>query len=331
MVILYHVFEKKQRILKSLPIYDRVCSGDFMKKRLEGSILLLLTTTIWGFAFVAQSVGMDKIGPFTFQAVRCLLAVLFLAPCSLIFDKLGKRSFRDSMTRWRDPKLWKTGLICGLALFVAASLQQVGLVYTDAGKAGFITAMYIVLVPILGIFLKQKLPKTAIPSVAIAVIGLYLLSCMGVSEVNRGDIYLMLSALAFAVQIQCIGQLAQDMDGLRLNCVQCLIVSLLSAVFMGATETVIAGDILACWTSLLFAGILSMGVAYTMQIVAQKVLEPTTASLIMSLESVFAAIGGWAILHEQMTRWELLGASLVFGAVLLSQVPEGLFKVKTSG
>ena len=128
-----------------------------------------------------------------------------------------------------------------------------------------------------------------------------------------------------------IGQLAQDMDGLRLNCVQCLIVSLLSAVFMGATETVIAGDILACWTSLLFAGILSMGVAYTMQIVAQKVLEPTTASLIMSLESVFAAIGGWAILHEQMTRWELLGASLVFGAVLLSQVPEGLFKVKTSG
>lgn len=298
------------------------------KKQIQGSISLTLTTVIWGFAFVAQSVGMDKIGPFTFQTVRCALAVLFLVPCAFVMDRIGKRSFRESVGKWRDPRLWKTGIICGLALFVAASLQQIGLVYTDASKAGFITAMYIVLVPILGLFLGQKPPKTAAVSVILAVIGLYLLSCMGASGINKGDLFLMGCALAFAVQIQCIDHLAGEMDGLRLNCVQSIVVSVLSAVFMAATETVVAADILDCWFSLAFAGILSMGVAYTMQIVGQKVLEPTTASLIMSLESVFAAIGGWAILLERMSGWEMLGAGLVFAAVILSQIPEEFFRKK---
>ena len=292
-----------------------------MRKKLSGSIPLLLATIIWGFAFIAQSVGMEKIGPFTFQTVRCVLAVLFLFPCCTLLE-LGKHvSAGESMKKWRDPTLWKAGIICGGALFVAASLQQIGLVYTDAGKAGFITAMYIVLVPVLGLFLKRKPPKTAFFSVALAVLGLYLLCCMGVTEINKGDLFLMGCALAFAVQITCIDRLAGSLDGLRLNCVQSLVVAALSVPFVILTESVNFGDILSCWFPLVFAGVLSMGVAYTLQIVGQKRLEPTTAALIMSLESVFAAIGGWLILKETMSPWEMLGCVLVFGAVILSQVP----------
>lgn len=284
---------------------------------------LLSATVIWGFAFIAQSVGMDLIGPFTFQAVRCLLAVIFLVVCSFVLD-LGKCSFSESVKKWKNPVLWKTGLICGCALFVAASLQQVGLVYTEAGKAGFITAMYIVLVPILGLLLGQKVPKTAFFSVALAVVGLYLLSCVGAGQINRGDLLLMGCALAFAVQITCVDRLAGGLDGLRLNCVQSLVVAVLSIPFMATTESVNMGNLLSCWGPLLFAGVLSMGVAYSLQIVGQKSLEPTTASLIMSLESVFAALGGWWLLGETMTSWELLGCALVFLAVLIAQAPASL-------
>ena len=165
------------------------------KNRVRGSLSLLLGTTIWGFSFIAQSVGMDHIGPFTFQAARCLLAVLFLIPCAFVLD-IGKCSFRESAAKWKNPALWRVGLICGCALFVASSLQQIGIVYTDAGKAGFITAMYIVLVPVLGLFLGKKPSRTTVFSVALAVVGLYLLSCMGVSQINKGDLYLMGCALA---------------------------------------------------------------------------------------------------------------------------------------
>lgn len=291
-----------------------------MKKQLQGSLCLLFGTVIWGSAFIAQSVGMDHIGPFTFQAIRCALAVLFLIPAAFLFD-IGKGSFHDSVARWKNPRLWKAGLICGAALFVAASLQQIGLVYTDAGKAGFITAMYIVLVPILGLFLHKKPPKTAVFSVLLAVIGLYLLSCFGVTNINKGDILLLGCALAFSVQITFIDRFAGEVDGLRLNCIQSLVVTVLSVPFMLFTETVEMHSILACWTSIAFAGIMSMGVAYTLQIIGQKDLEPTTASLIMSLESVFAALGGWLVLHETMTAWELVGCAMVFSAVIISQLP----------
>ena len=300
-----------------------------MNKQLRGSISLLTATVIWGFAFIAQSVGMDLIGPFTFQFIRCVLAVLFLIPCSFLLD-LGKCSIRESADKWKDPQLWKTGLICGGALFIAASLQQVGLQYTDAGKAGFITAMYIVLVPILGLFLKRKPPKSAFISVLLAVIGLYLLSCMGVTKVNKGDLLVLGCAVAFAVQITCIDLLAADVDGFRLNCVQSMIVAVLSAPCMVLTETVDLGNILSCWGPLLFAGVLSMGIAYSFQIVGQKDLEPTAASLIMSLESVFAVLGGWWLLGERMTAWELTGCVLVFAAVVISQLPEKKPKKETA-
>ena len=192
---------------------------------------------------------------------------------------------------------------------------------TDAGKAGFITAMYIVLVPILGLFVGQRPGISAVVSVLLAVGGLYLLSCMNASGINKGDILLMGCALAFAVQIRCVDRFAGSVDGVRLNCVQSLVVSALSVPFALLTEESSFGSIIACWPSLLFAGVLSMGVAYSLQIVGQKHLEPTSASLIMSLESVFAALGGWLVLHEVMTGWELLGCGLVLIAVVISQLP----------
>ena len=299
-----------------------------MKKQIKGSLGLLLCTTIWGFAFIAQSVGMDKIGPFTFQAVRCALAVLFLIPCSFLME-LKSCNVQESAKKWKNPTLWKVGLICGCALFVATSLQQVGLVYTDAGKAGFLTAMYIVWVPVLGIFLGKNPPFTIVFSVVMAVIGLYLLSCVGVTQINKGDLFITGCALAFAVQITCIDRFAGELDGLRLNCVQALVVTVLSIPFVLMTETVDWGNVLACWKPLCFAGILSMGVAYTMQVVGQRSLEPTAASLIMSLESVFAVLGGWWLLGETMTTWEITGCVLVFAAVILSQLPASLFQKRT--
>lgn len=291
-----------------------------MKNKTAGTISLLLATVIWGFAFIAQSVGMDHIGPFTFQSVRCALAVAFLFPFSFLTGRKSS-SFSASINKWKDPTLWKAGCICGCALFAAASLQQVGLVSTDAGKAGFITAMYIVLVPILGLFLGQKPSAGAIVSVLLAVVGLYLLSCMGSSGINRGDLLIMGCALAFAVQIRCIDRFAGSIDGIQLNCVQSLVVTVLSIPFALLTETIDFSQIWACRSSLLFAGVLSMGVAYSLQIIGQKHLEPTPASLIMSLESVFAVLGGWLILHETMTPWETIGCCLVFCAVILSQLP----------
>lgn len=290
-----------------------------MKNKFQGIISLLGATLIWGSAFIAQSVGMELIGPFTFQTVRCGLAVLFLIPLTLLFDKGNLRLWK---AKWMDKRLWKGGLICGLALFAAASMQQVGLVYTDAGKAGFITAMYIVLVPVLGLFLKRKPPKSALFSVILAVVGLYLLSCMGVSRINLGDILLMGCALGYAVQITCVDSVAEGLDGMRLNCVQALVTTVLSVPFMLFTEEVNSANVLACWLPLCYAGVLSMGVAYTLQIVGQKHLEATTAALIMSLESVIAALCGWLILKETMTTTELLGCGLVFAAVILSQLPE---------
>lgn len=291
----------------------------YMNKQMRGTIALLCGTSIWGLAFIAQSVGMDLIGPFTFQAIRCGLAVGFLFLLTLVFDhKIG---VSKSLSKWKNKRLWIAGGVCGSALFIAASLQQVGLIYTDPGKAGFLTAMYIVLVPMLGIFVHRKPGLNAVFSVALALVGLYLLSFMGVAEINIGDLLLIGCALAFAVQILLIDNFAQDLDGLRLNCVQALVVALLSLPWMLLKEEPNLGNILACWLPLGFAGILSMGVAYSLQIVGQRNLEPTTASLIMSLESVFAALGGWLILHNTMTGRELLGCGLVFAGVIVSQLP----------
>lgn len=291
-----------------------------MKKKLKGSILLVLATVIWGSAFVSQRVGMDHIGPFTFQAVRCTMAVLALLPVILIADRF-KKDGKNFFSRWADPKLWKAGILCGIPLFLACNLQQVGLVDIDAGKSGFLTAMYIVIVPLIAIFLGKK-PTIMVPvSVGLAVAGLYFLSCMGTTTVSLGDLLLLGCALMFAVQITMVDQLAQNLDALRLNTIQAFVCAVLSALVMALTETPTLYGIKACMIPLLHTGVLSMGVAYYFQIIGQQSVESTPATLIMSLESVFSAIFGVMILQESMTGWEILGSVLVFSAVILSQIP----------
>ncbi len=291
-----------------------------MKKQFEGTLALLCGTLIWGMAFVAQSVGMELIGPFTFQAIRCGLGAVFLFLIAPVFD--WKCGLRKSLQKWLNPQLWIGGTICGLALFVATSLQQIGLIYTAPGKAGFLTAMYIVLVPLLGVFVHRKPEINAVFSVVLALGGLYLLSFMDIQEINIGDLFLIGCALAFAVQILLIDRYAPSLDGLRLNCIQALVVSVLSVpgIFFNH-ETIDMANILSCWLPLGFAGILSMGVGYNMQIIGQKRMSPTAASLLMSLESVFAALGGWLLLHDTMTTLELIGCGLVFAGVIVSQLP----------
>ena len=282
--------------------------------------MLLVTTIIWGSAFVAQSVGVDMIEPFTFQTVRSGLAVPFLMLLIWCFDR-SKSKKTSYVQKWSSAKLWKAGIVCGIALYIASGLQQVGLVYTTAGKAGFITAMYIVLVPILGLFLGSRPSLSCWISVAVATVGLYLLSCVGTDSVNLGDLCLIGCALFYAVQITLVDRMAGDLDGLRLNCIQCLVCAVLSAVTMLILETPQWDLVLQCWLPICYAGILSMGVAYSLQILGQQRLAPTPASLIMSLESVFAALSGWLLLQETMTGTELTGCLLVFAAVILSQIP----------
>lgn len=285
------------------------------KEQLKGILQLLFATLIWGCAFVAQSVGMDHLGPMSFQAIRSALAVLALVPVIFLMD----RAPAAFLPRWQDRKLWKTGILCGLSLFVAQGLQQVGLLYTEPGKAGFITAMYIVLVPVLGLFLGRRCGLSVWLSVALAVAGLYLLSCVGVTKINIGDILILGAAAAFAVQIVLIDNLAQQMDGLRLNCIQFLVVTVLSALAAAFTESPTWDGIFTCALPLLYTGVLSSGVAFTLQILGQQHLPPEPASLIMSLESVFAVLAGWVLLGQTLSTTEALGSALVFAGVLLSQ------------
>lgn len=295
-----------------------------MMKQIRGTVMLLFCTVIWGSAFVAQSVGMDHVGPFTFQAVRCFLAVIGLLPVCLIADSF-KKDGRNFFSRWADKKLWKAGLLCGIPLFLACNLQQLGLVDTDAGKSAFLTAMYIVIVPILGIFWKRKPTKMILPCVVLAVAGLYCLSCVGVTTINMGDLLLLGCALAFAVQILMVDTFGLDVDALRLNMIQAFVCAVLSGIVMAFTEKPTWQGVVSSWFPLAYAGVLSMGVAYYFQIIGQKDLDPSAASILFSMESVFAVIFGALFLQETMTKWEWLGCILMFAAVILSQV-----KIKTT-
>lgn len=288
------------------------------KEQFKGILQILLATLIWGCAFVAQSVGMDHLGPMSFQAIRSALAVLALLPVILLMD----RAPAQYIPRWKNKGLWKTGILCGLALFVAQGLQQIGLQYTEPGKAGFITAMYIVLVPVLGLFLGRKCGLRVWISVALAVVGLYLLSCAGVAKVNTGDILILGAAAAFAVQIVLIDNLARQLDGIRLNCIQFLVVAVLSAIAAGFTETPTWQGVIDCALPLLYTGVLSSGAAFTLQILGQQHLPPEPASLLMSLESVFAVLAGWVLLNQTLSLTETLGCILVFAGVILSQTKQ---------
>ena len=292
-----------------------------MKQNLKGISCLLLATLIWGSTFVAQSVGMDYIGPFTFQASRCTLAIIILLPIIAVTDRFKKDS-GSFVSRWKSKKLWKTGLLCGIPLFLACNLQQVGIVDTDAGKTGFLTAMYIVFVPVLGIFFRRKPSRWVPVSVLLGAAGLYCLSCVGVTTISRSDFLLLGCAVMFSLQILFVDIFGGDLDSLRLNWIQSAVCAVLSAVVMFITEEVSWKALVDCWLPICYAGILSMGIAYSLQIVGQKFLAPTPAALIMSLESVFAVLCGCWILGERLTVWETVGCILVFLAVILSQLPD---------
>ena len=293
-----------------------------MNNKIKGIASLLICTVIWGSAFVSQSIGMDHIGPFTFQSVRCFLAVIALLPVIMISDHLKKESKRF-FQKWADKELWKAGILCGIPLFIACNLQQLGIAEdTDPGKSAFLTAMYIVLVPILGIFQGKKLTRWIPLGVLLAVVGLYFLSCVGVTTVSAGDLLLLGCALAFAFQIILIEKYAPSIDALRLNAIQALVCAVASTVAMLFTEKPQLSNILSCTIPLIHAGVFSMGIAYSLQIIGQRYLESTASSLIMSLESGFAVLFGWMIMGKTLTKWEMIGCCLLFAAVILSQLPD---------
>jgi len=301
-----------------------------MKNKFKGLCSLLLCTIIWGSAFVSQSMGMDHIGPFTFQSIRCFMAVIILLPMIMIGDHL-KKDHIGFFEGWKSKGLWKAGILCGIPLFVACNLQQLGIAEdTDPGKSAFLTAMYIVLVPIIGIFQRKKPTKWIALSVLLAVGGLYCLSCVGVTTIKAGDLLLLGCALAFAIQIILIEKYAPGVDALRLNVIQALVCAVLSAVIMMFTEKTDMKSVTACAVPLIHAGVFSMGIAYSLQIVGQKYLESTASSLIMSLETVFAVLFGWLIMHKTLTQWETIGCILMFIAVILSQLPDKFKHAKLS-
>ena len=288
--------------------------------------MLILTALIWGVAFVAQSVG-THIGSFTFNAVRNLIGCIVLLPCIFLLDRIGGRKQEETNQlpeekKKSSRKLLLGGICCGTALAVASSLQQFGLVYTTVGKAGFITALYIVIVPILGIFFRKRVSLLVWLSVLMAVAGMYLLCITEGFSIGTGDLLVLASAFCFSIHILVIDYFARFVDGVRMSCIQFLTCGVLCAIPALIWEQPQVSDIISAWLPILYAGVLSCGVAYTLQIVAQKHTSPVVASLLLSLESVFAVLAGWIILGEQLSPRELIGCALVFCAILLAQLPD---------
>ena len=291
--------------------------------RRKNACMLFLTAFIWGTAFVAQSVGMDYLGPFGFNGIRSLIGGVALLPCIYILEKINKRTAGEEGS---TKTLIAGGLCCGLALFAASSMQQIGIQYTPAGKAGFVTAFYIVLVPVLGMFLGKKTGWKVWLAVAMALAGLYFLCITESFSVGRGDIYVFIGSLLFAVHILIIDYFAPRTDGVKMSCIQFFVAGILSMFPMAAFETTTVEGALRSWGPLLYAGVLSCGVAYTLQIIGQKNMNPTVASLILSLESCISVLAGWVILGERLSVREGLGCVLMFAAIILAQLPEKMGK-----
>ena len=293
-----------------------------MKTKVRNSCLLFLTACIWGSSFVAQSVGMDYIGPYTFNCLRFLIGGLVLLPV-IFFSRHRKKDQKD---RSKDRTLQKKemlcgGIVCGVVLCIASTLQQIGIIYTTAGKAGFLTAMYIVLVPVLGLYLKRKAGLQLWISVGLALLGLYLLCMKGAFSLNGGDVLLILCAVGFSVHIMVVDYFSPKLDGMILSCIQFLVAGLISGIGMLLSEQFDWHMVLLAAKPILYSGVLSCGVGYTLQVIAQKGLNPTVASLLMSLESVVSVIAGFLVLHEVLSGRELLGCVFMFAAVILAQIP----------
>lgn len=293
----------------------------------KNTFLLLLTAFIWGIAFVAQSVGMDYVGPLTFNSVRSIIGALFLIPCIALLDKLKEKENKTADTDIpSEPQDKKTliigGICCGIAIAIASTLQQYGIAHTTVGKAGFITALYIVIVPILGIFFKKKPRLIVWVSVVLALAGLYFLCMTESLSFGIGDTLVLLCAFVFALHILIIDHFSPKVDGVRMSCIQFAIAGIFCGIPALIFERPTLSSLLSAWAPILYAGVLSCGVAYTLQIIAQKDYDPTAAALLLSLESVFSVLAGWVILGQSLSPREIFGCVLVFVAIVLVQLPE---------
>lgn len=299
--------------------------------KVRNSILLVLAALVWGSAFVAQSEGGDAAGPFTFNCIRSLIGAVALIPVIKVIDKV-KPSDRKPQTAAERKRLIKGGVCCGLVLFCASSAQQLGIhMGSSVGKAGFLTACYILLVPVLSLALGKRCGWNIWVGIVIAVAGLYLLCMTGRISFQASDLMLLLCALLFAVHILVIDHFSPLVDGVRMACIQFLtagVVGIIPTVFVevwgdGFSEWAAPLATADAWIPILYAGLLSSGVGYTLQIVAQNGINPTVASMLMSLESVFSVIAGWLVLGESLNARQLTGCALIFAAILLAQVPVG--------
>ena len=291
-----------------------------MSKSLRGSLILLLASIIWGFAFVAQSEGMETTGPFTFQATRMLLAVVVLLPVGAVIHGVKRKKGIKTHNFLSRDLIWRAAL-SGVFLFIAAAFQQVGMQYTSVGHAGFLTALYLLMIPLLGLFFKRRVSFKLWVCIALALGGLWLL-CM-TSEgfaMNKGDLMMLGAALFFSFQIMSLEMLAKDYDGVQYSAIQMLTAGLISLVCMFIFEEPTIAGIWAARGSIAYAGIMSCGVAYTLQIVGQKDTHPTVASILMSLESVFAVLGGALMLSQIPSSNEFIGCGLMLVATILSQI-----------
>ncbi len=285
----------------------------------RADILLMITAAIWGFAFVAQRVGMEYVGPFTFNGVRFGLGSLSLIP--LIWYLRERNNGKD---RWRGTLPFATALgfsaLAGLILFAGASFQQVGIVYTTAGKAGFITGLYVILVPIIGYRWGQRASRGTWVGAVLAVIGLYLLSVTGSFTIAKGDLLVLISALFWAAHVLTIAWLSPRMNPIVLASIQFAVCSMLSMVTAFAIETVALDSILQGIIPILYGGLASVGIAYTLQVVAQRTAHPAHASIILTMEGAFAVLGGWLLLNEVLTMRALTGCALMMAGMVVSQI-----------
>jgi drug/metabolite transporter (DMT)-like permease len=293
---------------------------------LANDSLLLLTAVIWGLAFVAQRMGMDNVGPFTYNALRFALGSLFLVPLILVrrAHAAGARIVeqpRGTPGGSRRMGSLVAGLLAGGVLFIGASLQQIGIVHTTAGKAGFITGLYVVLVPLAGLLWGQRAGWSAWVGALLSVAGLFLLSVTDTFTMERGDLFVLIGAFFWAGHVQIVGWLSPRTDPIRLSCVQFAVCSLASAIGALATEPVSLAGITAAALPILYGGFLSVGIAFTLQVVAQRRAPPAHAAILLSLESVFAALGGGLVLGERLGARGAVGCAIMFAGMVVSQVP----------
>jgi drug/metabolite transporter (DMT)-like permease len=288
----------------------------------SSELLLLLAAIVWGFAFVAQKVGMDSIGPMAYNGIRFLLGSASLLPVIWFFNKKNKIHPSPKKTI----NIWLAGLVSGVVLFIAASIQQIGIVYTTAGNAGFITTLYVILVPVFGLFLKQKVNIQTWIAAVIALIGLYFLSVSEGLTIVIGDALVFGSAFFWAAQVLLASYYAPKVNIIKLAAIQFAITGILSLLISFFTETYGLQNIYDAAIPILYGGILSVGLAFTLQLIGQKNVIPSHAAIILSTESLFAAIGGWLILNEQLTSIEIFGATLMLLGVILSQLKFKILK-----